>query len=215
MVNLIFLGPPGSGKGTQAEILEKEKGLAKLSTGDMLRAAVAAGTELGQKAKSIMEAGELVPDDLMVGLIKDRISNPDCKFGFILDGFPRTTPQAEALDVMLAELELKIDHTIEFEVDDEILVKRVSGRYSCASCGAGYHDEFKKPQLEGICDNCGSSEFSRRKDDNAETVKTRLEAYHKQTAPLSAYYADKGLLRKVDGMQDIDIVQGEVNKIAA
>jgi len=212
-MNLIFLGAPGSGKGTQAEILEREKGLTKLSTGDMLRASVAAESELGCQAKGFMERGELVPDKLIIDLIAERISHADCQAGFILDGFPRTIPQAEALDEMLAENGMKIDHVVEITVDDGILVERVSGRYACAECGAGYHDEFKKPKLEGICDQCGSDKFSRRKDDNAETVKTRLESYHKQTAPLSEYYAKIGKLRQVDGMQDIDAVTAKLNEI--
>jgi adenylate kinase len=214
-MNLIFLGAPGSGKGTQAEILEKEKGLVKLSTGDMLRAAVKAGTEVGKKAQVIMEKGGLVSDDIMIDMIAERISQPDCKNGFILDGFPRTVGQAEALDKMLAERKLKINKVIEFTVDEGILVDRISGRFSCAKCGSGYHDIFKQTKIAGTCDSCGSTEFIRRKDDNAETVKTRLEAYRDQTAPLKPYYEDRGVLVEVDGMQEIGLVTQEIQELVA
>jgi adenylate kinase len=214
-MNLVFLGAPGSGKGTQAEILEKEKSLIKLSTGDMLRAAVKAGTDLGKKAQIIMEQGGLVSDDIMIGMIDERIQQPDCKKGFILDGFPRTVAQAEALDKMLSARGLKIDKVIEFAVNEDILVERISGRYSCAKCGAGYHDHFKKPAKEGACDSCGSTEFIRRKDDNAETVKTRLDAYRTQTAPLKPYYEKQGNLIAVDAMQDIGVVTAEIKKLVA
>lgn len=214
-MNLIFLGAPGSGKGTQAEILEKEKGLVKLSTGDMLRAAVAEGNALGMRAHGYMEQGKLVPDSLIIDLISSQISLPQCKGGFILDGFPRTVAQAEALDGMLELNGMKIDHVVDIAVDEEILVKRVAGRYSCAKCGAGYHDEFKQPKQHGICDACGSSEFTRRKDDNAQTVRARLEAYNKQTTPLSDYYAARDTLRSVDGMQDIAKVQADIAKFLA
>ena len=214
-MNLIFLGAPGSGKGTQAEILEKEKGLVKLSTGDMLRAAVKAGTEVGKKAQVIMEKGGLVSDDIMIDMIGERISQPDCKNGFILDGFPRTVGQAEALDKMLAERKLKINKVIEFTVDEGILVDRISGRFSCAKCGSGYHDTFKQTKVAGVCDSCGSTEFIRRKDDNAETVKTRLEAYRDQTAPLKPYYEDRGVLVEVDGMQEIGLVTQEIQELVA
>lgn len=214
-MNLIFLGAPGSGKGTQAELLEKEKGLVKLSTGDMLRAAVEEGSGLGIRAMGYMEQGKLVPDALIIDLIASVISKPECQKGFILDGFPRTVAQAEALDGMLENSNLKINHVIDFTVDEDILVKRVAGRYSCSKCGAGYHDEFKKPKEYGICDSCASTDFTRRKDDNAKTVKTRLEAYNKQTAPLSEYYAKKGLLREISGMQDIEKVQADITKALA
>lgn len=212
-MNLIFLGAPGSGKGTQAEILERKKGLAKLSTGDMLRAAVEEGNGLGMRAMGYMEQGKLVPDALIIDLISSVISKPECQNGFILDGFPRTVAQAEALDGMLEMSNLKIDHVIDFTVDEAVLVKRVAGRYSCSKCGAGYHDEYKQPKAHGICDSCGASEFTRRKDDNAKTVVARLEAYNKQTAPLSAYYEDKGLLRTIGGMQDIDKVQADIAQV--
>lgn len=212
-MNLILLGPPGAGKGTQAHFLEKKHGIVQLSTGDMLRAAVASGSELGRKAKAIMEAGQLVPDDVMIQMIADRIAEPDCANGFILDGFPRTTGQAEALDTMLADKALKLDVVIEMQVDDAALTKRITGRYSCAKCGAGYHDEFKLPATEGACDSCGATEFTRRKDDNAETVAARLKAYHEQTAPLLPYYEGRGVLKTVDGMAEIDEVGRQIEQV--
>jgi adenylate kinase len=209
-VNLVLLGPPGAGKGTQAARLKKRYGVAHLSTGDMLREAVTAGSELGKEAEGIMARGQLVPDGLINRLVADRIARPDCARGFILDGFPRTTAQAKALDDLLAERSLKLDAVIEFAVDDDALVDRIAGRYACAKCGALYHDSSKPTKVPGKCDACGSTEFVRRADDKPETVRARLKAYHEQTAPLLPYYRAKGLLVTVDGMADIDHVSEEI-----
>ena len=205
-MNLILLGPPGAGKGTQAQRLMAHYGIPQLSTGEMLRAAVAEGSDLGKQAKSIMEAGDLVPDDLMIQLISQRIGRADCANGFILDGFPRTTAQAEALDAMLAERGLQLDKVIAISVDEEALIERISGRFSCTDCGAGYHDSFKQPAVEGVCDECGGKNFERRKDDNRETVEARLQNYHAQTAPIIPYYEANGRLARVDGMAEIGAV---------
>ncbi|MBM3950351.1 MAG: adenylate kinase [Rhodospirillales bacterium] len=213
MPNLILLGPPGAGKGTQAKIVQDKHKIVQLSTGDMLRAEVAAGSELGRKAKAIMEKGELVPDDLIVKMIEGRIAKPDCKNGFILDGFPRTIPQAEALDAMLKKAGLKIDHVIEMRVDDEAMVSRITGRYACAKCGAGYHDTLQMPKTKGVCDKCGGKEFTRRADDNADTVRSRLKAYHAQTAPIADHYRKKGNLKGVDGMAPIPEVTRQIAAI--
>ena len=212
-MNLIFLGPPGAGKGTQAQRVAAAHGLVQLSTGAMLRAAVAAGTEVGLKAKAVMEAGELVSDDIVVAIIADRIAGPDCAGGFILDGFPRTVAQAEALDTVLDGNRMRIDHVVEMTVDDEALVERISGRFSCVACGAAYHERFNRPKVEGVCDACGGGEFVRREDDNAETVANRLRAYHAQTAPLLPYYRERGTLRPVDGMAEIDAVTRQIEAI--
>lgn len=212
-MNIILLGPPGAGKGTQAKRLEERRGLVQLSTGDMLRAAAKAGTPYGLKAKAVMDRGELVSDEIVVAIISERLDEPDVKAGFILDGFPRNTAQAEALDEMLAGKNLKLDAVIEMEVDDEALVERITGRYTCAKCGKGYHDRFEKPEIEGVCDVCGSTEFARRADDTAETVRSRLAVYHEQTAPLTAYYGARGKLKRIDGMADIDHVTHELEEI--
>jgi len=212
-MKLILLGPPGAGKGTQSKRLEEAYGIIQLSTGDMLRAEVSAGSDLGKQAKEVMEAGGLVSDELIIAMISSRIDQDDCENGFILDGFPRTVPQAEALDSMLKEKGIAIDNVIAFEVDAEAMVTRITGRFTCAECGAGYHDEFQKPAKEGVCDKCGSTEFTRRADDNAETVRSRLQAYDEQTAPIISYYRERGTLRTVDGMADIDDVTAQLKEI--
>jgi adenylate kinase len=212
-LNIILLGPPGAGKGTQAKRLETGRGLVQLSTGDMLRAAVASGSELGRQAKQIMDAGQLVPDAVMIQMISERIDLPDCAQGFILDGFPRTTPQAEALDRMLIAKGRGLDAVIEMKVDDEALVERITGRYTCAQCGAGYHDRFQQPKVAGVCDVCGGTEVVRRADDNEETVRARLVAYHGQTVPILPYYDAKGILKSVDGMAPIDQVTRQIDEL--
>lgn len=209
-MNIILLGPPGAGKGTQARILVDRDGMVQLSTGDMLRAAVAAGTEVGKKADAVMKAGGLVSDEIVIGVVDERLDQPDIAKGVIFDGFPRTTPQAEALDRLLIDKGMQLDVVVNMEVDDAAMVDRISGRYTCGNCGEGYHDTQKQPAKEGICDNCGSTEFKRRKDDNAETVASRLKEYHAETAPLIEYYSKAGQLRSVDGMADIDEVTASI-----
>ena len=208
-MKIVLLGPPGAGKGTQAKRLEKKHNMVQLSTGDMLRQVVATGSELGQEAKRVMDAGQLMPDELVIRLISDRIDQ-DCSGGFILDGFPRTVRQAEGLDRMLAEKGVKLDAVIEMKVDEEALIARTTGRFSCNTCGAGYHDEFQRPAVDGVCDVCGGTEFVRRADDNEETVRARMEAYKNQTAPLLPYYGEKGILNSIDGMASIEEIAGRI-----
>ena len=203
-MNLILLGAPGAGKGTQAKRLEERFGLIQLSTGDMLRAEIAENSDLGAQAKSFMDGGRLVPDELIIDIISRRLDQDDCKHGVIFDGFPRTVPQAMALDGMLEEKHLEIDHVIELKVDDSAIVERITGRFSCAKCGAGYHDKFQRPEVDGVCDACGGTEFTRRTDDKAEVAKKRLDAYNEQTAPIVGYYREKGKIESIDGMASID-----------
>jgi len=212
-MNIILLGPPGSGKGTQAKRLEEKFNIVQLSTGEMLRAEVASGSSIGKQAKDVMESGGLVSDEMIIGMISSRVDHDDCKNGFILDGFPRTVPQAEALGEMLSEKSLKLDYVMELTVDDEAMMERICGRYTCTKCGAGYHDSFQKPATDGICDKCGSTDFTRRADDNEETVRARLKAYHVQTAPISTFYAEIGILKQVDGMSAIDEVTRQLENI--
>ena len=210
---LILLGPPGAGKGTQARMLEEDFGLVQLSTGDLLRAAVAAGTEAGRKARTVMESGRLVSDEIVLAILKDRMAQPDVAKGIILDGFPRTAGQAAALDRLLAETGQRVTAAVSLEVEDEAMIARVSGRHTCAACGEGYHDEFKQPAKAGVCDKCGGTGFKRRADDNAETVRERLTAYHAQTAPLIAHYDGQSVLERVPAMGSIAGIRARLAEI--
>lgn len=212
-MNIILLGPPGAGKGTQASRLQEERGMVQLSTGDMLRAAVKEGTPIGLKAKAVMEAGELVSDEIVSGIIGEALDKLSPETGVIFDGYPRTAPQADSLDEILAARGRQLDHVIELAVDEDALVERITGRFTCAKCGEGYHDHFKTPKASGICDACGSTEFKRRPDDNEETVRTRMAEYRAKTAPILPIYDARGLLKKVDGMAAIDVVTGQIEAI--
>ena len=212
MLNIILLGPPGAGKGTQAQRLQADRGMIQLSTGDMLRSAVKSGSPVGLQAKAVMEAGELVSDAIVSALIGERLDDAG-QAGAIFDGYPRTRAQAEALDLLLAERGRALDHVIELCVDEDALVERITGRFTCARCGAGYHDTFKRPKVDAVCDVCGSQEFVRRPDDNEETVRTRLAEYRAKTAPILPYYEERGLVRRVDGMGTPDDVAAEIDTI--
>ena len=213
-LNLILLGPPGAGKGTQASRLEQERGMVQLSTGDMLRAAVAAGTEIGLKAKAVMEAGDLVSDELVTGILSARLDQPDVEQGFILDGYPRTAAQAESLERLLAEKGKTLDHVIELVVDEDALVDRITGRFSCGKCGEGYHDRYKLPKVPVLCDVCGAeSPFKRRPDDNEQTVRNRLAEYRAKTAPILPFYEGKGIVTRIDGMAPISKVNAAIEAI--
>ena len=212
-MNIILLGPPGAGKGTQAGLLEDKFDMVQLSTGDMLRAAVKAQTEVGKKAKAVMDAGELVSDAIVSGIIGDRLDELGPDKGVIFDGYPRTAAQAHALDEILSERGRKLDHVIEIAVDEDALVDRITGRYTCANCNAGYHDRHKKPSTEGVCDVCGSTEFKRRPDDNEDTVRTRMTEYRGKTAPILPIYEERNIVSRVDGMGGIDEVSDALNAI--
>ena len=214
-MNIILLGPPGAGKGTQASRLVSERGMVQLSTGDMLRAAVKAGTPVGLKAKAVMDAGELVSDEIVSALIGEALDKLAPETGVIFDGYPRTAAQAESLDAILAERNRTLDHVIELEVNEDALVERITGRFTCANCGEGYHDSFKQPKVEGTCDVCGGTEFKRRPDDNAETVRTRMAEYRAKTAPILPIYEARGIVTHVDGMAPIDEVNDAIETILA
>jgi len=211
-MNIVFLGPPGAGKGTQAKILIERCGIPQISTGDMLREHRAKGTELGKKAQEYMDKGQLVPDEIILGMVKERLSQPDCQKGFILDGFPRTVAQAEALDKLLSEMGKKLDFALALIVPDDLLVERLTGRRTCKNCGMMYHIKYKPPKVEGKCDVCGG-ELYQRPDDNEETVRNRLKVYHEQTAPLIEYYKNKGILREIDGSKSIEEITQQIISI--
>lgn len=212
-MNIILLGPPGAGKGTQATRLMAARGMVQLSTGDMLRAAVKAGTPVGLQAKAVMESGGLVSDEIVSGIIGERLDQPDTAQGVIFDGYPRTAAQAESLDALLDARGRKLDHVIELAVDEDALVERITGRFTCGQCNEGYHDSFKQPKVAGVCDVCGSSDFKRRPDDNEETVRNRMAEYRAKTAPILPIYEARGLVSRVDGMADIDEVTAAINAI--
>ena len=212
-MNIILLGPPGAGKGTQAERLEKSHRMVQLSTGDMLRAEVASESALGREAKEIMESGELMPDEIVVQIVAERLGSDGCEFGFTLDGFPRTENQARALDGLMREKGLKLNGVIEMKVDDDALTERITGRFSCAKCGAGYHDKYQRPKVDGVCDDCGLTEFNRRADDNEEIVRQRLAAYHTVTEQILPFYKEKSVLCSVDGMAPIDEVTKQIEDV--
>lgn len=214
-MDIILLGPPGAGKGTQAGLLEDQHGMVQLSTGDMLRAAVKAGTEVGLKAKGLMDAGELVPDDVVSGIIGDKLDELGPDQGVIFDGYPRTEAQVYSLDEILTARDRKLDHVIELEVDVEALVERITGRFTCGNCGEGYHDTFKQPVKEGVCDTCGGTEFKRRPDDNEETVRTRMGEYRAKTQPILPIYEERGIVSKVDGMGSMDAVSNAIEAVLA
>ncbi len=212
-MNVIVFGPPGAGKGTQAKLIQERWRIVQLSTGEILRNAVEAGDEVGVRAGSLLEAGDLVPDDIVIHVVAERLAKPDCQNGFILDGFPRTTKQAQALDELLTVRNLKLDAVIQITADDDALAKRIAGRYACSECGKGYHEEFSQPKVDGVCDNCGSKSFVRRADDKPETVRLRLENYHRETEPIIPYYRERGVLFEVDGLRGIDDLATQIDAI--